>query len=146
MSWGKATPTPSQITDRIWLGSNKHAGELDETFGSCLSVGSRTPRNRLSTIDYLYVPLLDNGPVAASDFSTCIEFVIAHLLKDELKILIHCDAGRNRSAAIVTALLILRGQFSNWADSYEYVRSQRKCVQCNPEVRESIQEILKERL
>jgi hypothetical protein len=81
MSFGKATPTPSQITGRVWLGSNKHAGELDASFSTCLSVGSRAPRKRLSTIDYLHVPLLDNGPVAASDFSTCVEFVIAHLAR-----------------------------------------------------------------
>lgn len=79
MSYGKATAAPSQITDRIFLGSNKHAGELDASFGTCLSVGSRMPRNRLDTIDYMYVPLLDNGPVTASDFSTCIEFVLTHL-------------------------------------------------------------------
>lgn len=125
MSFGKATPTPSQITGRVWLGSNKHAGALDASFSTCLSVGSRAPRKRLSTIDYLHVPLLDNGPVAASDFSTCVEFVIAHVAADEKKILTHCDAGRNRSAAIVTALLILQGQFSGWDESYAYVKAQR---------------------
>jgi hypothetical protein len=138
MSWGKATPMPSQITDRIWLGSNKHAGELDASFGGCLSVGSRTPHKRLWTIDYLHVPLLDNGAMTASDFSNCMEFVLTHLRNDEKKVLIHCDAGRNRSAAIVTALLVHTGQFSGWDESYAYVKAQRECVQCNPRVKESV--------
>jgi hypothetical protein len=138
MSFGKATPAPSHITGRIWLGSNKHAGELDETFGACLSVGSRTPRNRLSTIDYLHVPLQDNGPVTDDDFSACIEFIILHLSTDDMKILIHCDAGRNRSAAIVTALLILQGQFSDWDEAFAHVKSKRECAGCNSKVKESV--------
>jgi protein-tyrosine phosphatase len=135
MSYGKATPTPSQITDRVWLGSNKHAGEIDASFSACLSVGNRTPRKRLVTVEYLHVPLLDNGPVSASDFSTCVDFVRAH---DGEKILISCAAGRNRSAAITTALLVLQGQFPSFEEAYAFVKRQRPCVHCNRVVRESV--------
>jgi protein-tyrosine phosphatase len=145
MSYGKATPAPSQITSRILLGSNKHADALDASYSACLSVGSRTPRNRIDAIDYLFVPLQDNGPVAASDFSTCIEFVLAHLLNDEKKILIHCNAGRNRSAAIVTGLLILQGQFSGWDEAYASVKSKRECAGCNSKVKESVLDALANR-
>ena len=84
------------------------------------------------------MPLADNGEVSASDFAACVDFAAAQLSKHGKRILIHCDAGRNRSAAIVTALLVLRGEFPDWDAAYAYVKSQRGCVGCNSKVKESV--------
>lgn len=54
------------------------------------------------------------------------------------RVLCHCNAGRNRSAAIVTGLLIYTGKFSDWDKAFAYVKSKRECVGCNSKVKESV--------
>lgn len=142
MSYGKVTVMPTQLTSRVWLGSNKHAENLDASFGACLSLGSRQPRNRIDMVDYLYVPILDNGPVTASDFLKCVEFASPYLGYGEKGILIHCDAGRNRSAAIVAGLFVYAECLPDFEKAFAYVKSKRPCAQCNRNVKESVVALL----
>lgn len=67
MSFGKATPTPSQITDLIFLGSNRHAVNLamenPSGIKAVLNVGTRRQYEQADSIEYKRVPLEDAGPV-----------------------------------------------------------------------------------
>jgi Dual specificity phosphatase, catalytic domain len=141
MSYGKATLEPSEITSRIFLGTRRHAGKLDVSFNACLSVGNRAPCDPVAGVDYLHIPLADNGPVTHDDFTACMEFVLDYLARGE-RVLVCCDAGRNRSAAIVTAVLVIADEFPSWAAAFDHVKSRRPCVRCNLIVVESVLENL----
>lgn len=140
MSFGKATAEPSQITDLIFIGSNRHAASLatENPFGirAVLNVGTRQ-YEQADSIEYKSVPLEDAGPVSRDDFLACIGFIKTHVGLGS-RILIHCNAGRNRSAAIIIGYLLAAEQCPDWDDAFEYVKSRRECVGCHPKVKESV--------
>ena len=140
MSWGKATIAPSQITDLIFIGSNRHAANLATENPSCIKAVLNVATQQYEqadSIEYKRVPVEDTGPVSLSDFKACIDFIQAHVDHGN-KILIHCRAGRNRSAAIVIGFLLVTNQHMNWKESFKYVKSKRECVSCHSKVRESV--------
>jgi protein-tyrosine phosphatase len=141
MSWGKATGAPSQITDFIFIGSNKHAGDLaacnPSGIKAALNVGDRREYAKVDSVEYKRVRLEDTGPVSQDDFNSCVDFIKTHTERGN-RILIHCNAGRNRSTAIVIGFLLTTGQFSRWTAAFKYVKSRRECAGCNTAVKESI--------
>jgi protein-tyrosine phosphatase len=146
MSWGKATIEPSQITDLVFLGSNRHgenlAMENPSGIKAVLNVGSRRQYEQADSIEYKRVPLEDAGPVSLNDFKACIEFIRAHVDQGN-KILVHCNAGRNRSTAMVIGFLLAAGEFMDWQEAFNHVKFKRDCVQCHSKVRESVIDNLK---
>jgi protein-tyrosine phosphatase len=145
MSWGKATAAPSQITDLIFIGSNKHAADLasanPEGIAAVLNVGDRRKYKQADSVEYRRVRLEDAGPVSQDDFNSCVDFIKTHAERGN-RILVHCNAGRNRSTAIVIGFLLTTGQFSRWTAAFKYVESKRECAGCNSIVKESVLEIL----
>jgi protein-tyrosine phosphatase len=138
---GPAPPEPSQITDNIFQGSNDHAVALaaDNPFGisAVLCVGTRAPYLLPPGVVSKRVPLKDAGPISLDDLRACVEFIRAAVNRN-MKILVHCDAGRNRSTAIVIAFLLATGQYESWADAFAYVKTKRDAIGVAHKIRESV--------
>jgi protein-tyrosine phosphatase len=141
MSWGKATAVPSQITDLIFIGSNRHAADLasanPEGIAAVLNVGDRRLYKQEKSVEYKRVRLEDPGPISQDDFNSCVDFIKTHTERGN-RILVHCNAGRNRSTAIVIGFLLTTGQLSRWTTAFKYVKSKRGCVGCNSVVKKSV--------
>jgi alkylated DNA repair dioxygenase AlkB len=139
MTWGKATPFPSQITQHLFIGSNAHAAALATAnplnIGAVLNVGTRRDYKQAPGIEYQRVPLEDTGAVTVQDFNTCMAFIEKH--RDN-NLLVHCNAGRNRSAAIVIGYLLKTGAFAGWRDAFRFIKGKREMVGCHSIVRDSI--------
>jgi protein-tyrosine phosphatase len=141
MSWNNAsTPEPSQVTDNLYLGSTRHAMALAKSnpFGidAVLNVGSREYKLP-SGIILKRVHLSDAGPISLDDLRSCVEFVRANV-NGNLKVLVQCSAGRNRSTSIVVAFLLATGQFESWADAFAFVKSKRNAIGVTTLNRESV--------
>jgi len=141
MSYGKATAAPTQITDLIFIGSNKHGRDLAVSNPSgiraVLNVGDRGEYAKADSIDYRRISLLDSGPVSRDELVACLAFVYYHVNRGS-RVLIHCNAGRNRSAAIAIAHFVISGQARDWDTAYKYVKSRRESVGVRVAIRMSI--------
>ena len=102
-----------------------------------LCVGTRQPYPLPSGVISKRVPLRDAGPIPPDELRSCIEFVRASV-NGNLKILVHCNAGRNRSTAIVVAFLLATGQYESWADAFAFVKSKRNAIGVCVRNRESV--------
>ena len=140
MSYGKATAAPSHITDLIFIGSRRHAANLTadnpSAINAVLNVGSGRYA-REDSIEYKHVPLPDAGPIPPGDLTACISFIRTHVDQGR-RILVHCNAGRNRSPAIAIGYLLATGQSADWNDAFHFVKSKRECVGVRVAIRESV--------
>lgn len=141
MSYGKATAAPTQITDQIFIGSNKHGRDLAVSNPSgiraVLNVGTRGDYARANSIDYMSVPLLDSGPVSRDEQVACLAFIHYHTDRGS-RVLIHCNAGRNRSAAIAIAHFLISGHARDYDTALRFIKSKREMCQIRLEIRMSI--------
>ncbi len=141
MSYGKATAAPTQITDLIFIGSNKHGRDLavnnPSGIRAVLNVGDRSEYAKADSIDYRRIPLLDSGPVFRDELVACLAFIYYHVNRGS-RVLIHCNSGRNRSAAIAIAHFLISGQARDWDTVYRYVKSKRECVGVRVAIRVSV--------
>lgn len=142
MSWGKSTAEPTQITDQIFLGSRRYAANLvvdnPSAIGAVLNVGTGRC-SQVDSIDYMHVPILDAGPISRDDLVACLAFIYYHVDRGA-RVLIHCNAGRNRSAAIAIAHLLVTGISADWNEAFHFVKSKRACVGVRVAIRVSVQD------
>jgi len=83
------------------------------------------------------IPLRDSGPVSLDELVACLAFIHYHVDRGS-RVLIHCNAGRNRSAAIATAHFVISGQALDWDTALRFMKSKRECVGVRVEIRMSI--------
>ena len=85
----------------------------------------------INALDTPYTELLDN-------FETSNDF-IDDAIMDNSKILIHCQAGRSRSATILIAYFMRKYNIS-YMKAYEFVKSKRSIINPNKEFVEALKE------
>jgi len=78
-------------------------------------------------IQQLYVPTVDHTEPAFDDLVKSIAFIDEHVKKGG-KVLIHCRAGRGRSAAVVYCWLLYNHGYRDLERAQAYLASKRKKV------------------
>jgi atypical dual specificity phosphatase len=121
-----------QIIDKVWLGSQDAAADLEQlkqkNITHILNVAP-IPNKFPEEFEYMNVPLLDvdETPLAAV-FPQCFEFI--DRARGAGGVLVHCNAGVSRSAAIVIGYCMhtLRKPFE---EIYRVVKQNRPAIQPN---------------
>jgi len=123
----------NEIIDRLWLG-DAHAS-VDETFlqghhiDVVMNCTKELPFSHLTNIVQYRVPLDDNLEEVeirnAGLWSSEIVFTLMKHYKKGDRILVHCFAGRQRSAASVAMFLILLKGFTT-NEAISFIRQKRE--------------------
>lgn len=113
----------SEITPNLWLG-NVYASRDKRFFESkgikaVLNCSSDIPRMFRSTaeVEYVRIPIEDDATVEGIDLArqyipVCVELLHKWLCIEKVPVLVHCWAGRQRSASMVVAFLVKYGNLS----------------------------------
>lgn len=115
----------------LYLGSQDAVGaELSELYGitHVLSVGVEAPPIA-SLWRTLFVPCLDLAETRLADVLALTDAFIGECRQMDGRILVHCNAGVSRSAAVVVGYF-MRTERLSYADALALVRAQRPC--CRP--------------
>jgi len=84
--------------------------------------------NNVRTISYHFVYIDDRETEPIHEhFRECIDFIRTG--KEDEAVLIHCYAGKSRSATIVIAYLMDQGM--NYLQAYDFVEKRRNCIDPN---------------
>lgn len=121
-----------KIADRIWIGSTPTVKMIEECGADavfcCIKAG--TPHEVTTLVgDYRGMPIPDGKKWDESRFNSAAQIVERWLAKGRT-VLIHCRAGRNRSAALAAILLIRQGWEPQAA--IDFIREIRPRAIANP--------------
>jgi len=83
-----------------------------------------------TSITYMRVPIADCGSVILSDYFQAVFQFITNALDTNGRILVHCFAGKSRSASFVIAYL-MEFQNMNYVDAFKHVQTHRAVVEPN---------------
>ena len=83
-----------------------------------------------SDITYMRVPITDCGSVELKEFFPMVFEFINNAFESSGRILVHCFAGKSRSASFVIAYL-MKYQKMNYTNAFQYVKSHRAVVEPN---------------
>lgn len=129
-------PFPNHCGRIIYLGSDNGANnfaKLSELgITHILNVSDCIPNYYESStnITYMRIPIADCGSVILKDyFPTVFEF-INNALESDGRVLVHCFAGKSRSASFVIAYL-MQYEKMNYMDAFKHVQSHREVVDPN---------------
>lgn len=93
------------ITDQIAIGNFVNAREIPPEIDAVLCLAGECVRNCGDVVDVLTVPLHDGAGNSPRAIEQAIWF-IGDVVKSGRRILVHCQAGRSSSVAIVAAYLV----------------------------------------
>jgi len=115
-------------------GSPISAADLEGTpFGAILNVCDfeepRYARGLSSHVQFIRRPINDIYPVPLP-YLTLATLELCHLRREEITTLVHCQAGRSRSPAVVALYLMARDEMS-WDEAVIWIRARRPEVQPN---------------
>ena len=129
-------PFPSDSGRIMYLGGDNVANDFAKLselrITHILNVSDCIPNYYESTTDitYMRVPIVDCGSVILKDyFPTVFEF-INNALESGGRILVHCFAGKSRSASFIIAYL-MQYEKMNYIDALKHVQSHREVVEPN---------------
>ncbi|XP_076460769.1 dual specificity protein phosphatase 1-like [Babylonia areolata] len=125
---------PVEILPHLYLGSGAHSSrrEMLERLGvtALLNVSASCPDHFPSAFRYLRVPVRDSVSAdLASWFARANQF-IDEVQAEGGRVLVHCQAGRSRSATVCLAYLMRTLHLSLDA-AFEHVRSRRRVIDPN---------------
>lgn len=119
-----------EIIQGLYLGSLRAAGnfewQIQTGITHILTMCEEVPWDSKPkhVLKHMHNEISDFGPVK-DDLDRLFKFIDES--RQEGKILVHCFAGRNRSASIVIAYLMYIQKIS-WEDAYSIVEKQRQCI------------------
>ncbi len=91
------------------------------------------------SVEYLYVPLLDNQSQSIADVFKVSNAFIGKALQDpNARVLVHCMVGASRSATLVAAYIMSETGF-NSAHVLDIIKQKRPIINPNPYFREQLQ-------
>jgi len=121
------------ISGKLYISSSLCADPRfleEEKIGQCISVMPRLPislKNNNRGIQVRHIPIHDNGDAKIGEH---FENAIYWINSFKGKTLVHCSAGRSRSATIIIAYLIAKRNLSV-RDAYRLLKSKRKIIEPN---------------
>ena len=128
------TPTNyNQITQNIWLGTNMcclahNATLLKLGFDADLDLEEARPEEPPHTKIYLWLPTPDHQAPTQTQLETGVD-LIASLIKQNLKMYLHCTNGHGRAPTLLTAYLMTTGL--NLDTAFNLIKSRRPVVHLN---------------
>ena len=138
---------PSQITKLLYLGNKTHANDIRVIdileIKTIINVAKEIPNyheNIRKDINYARIEVDDDINIDMTSFWVQIADIIESSAKLKKKILIHCSAGRSRSASSVIYYLMKKKNLS-LNESYEYVLRRRDIIDPNEGFRRQLKEI-----
>ncbi len=122
----------SKITDKIYLGDEEGAKDLDylkaEQIHYVLSIIENPPKYPEDMgINLMHLNIEDKCTNNNINYYVikCIDF-----LDKADKVLVHCSLGINRSAAIIIGYLMWKTH-SSYGEVYDFVKKRRECIEPN---------------
>lgn len=117
----------SFITDQLYLGSQEDAFSsefMSQEPTAVLNVAANVPMTPHAVVEYLHLPMYDNGTQDLLSFiPPAIDFINRNR-KRGVRVLVHCLAGISRSASIVIAYL-MQTQRLRFSEAQAVVKKQR---------------------
>lgn len=112
-----------EIIPDLWLSDKEGALEADESFIVVSVAEKAIDRDNFLIPVYNHWELKDEGEVKNMDpFAVeCVKKLVIRLLEHGKKVLVHCDAGIDRSPFIAAVVLEARGE--EFPDAYAIVRN-----------------------
>lgn len=133
-----------QVLDKIWLGDVKDAeGLFLDSHGihTVLSIaGHFYPHN--PDLDYVNEDFLDSE-IADKQWIRLVNRGV-DAVESGRPLMVHCLAGSNRSASILSSVLVRLGKFPTFDAAIEFLHSKRPCVHPNPYLRNMCMKLLGE--
>lgn len=124
---------PALVVPNLYVGSQDCcAPDVLSEYGikAVLSVGIESP-HKVSTITYTHVECLDLPETNLANVITTCNAAIKSAANENINILVHCNAGVSRSAAVIIGYLMLEMRMP-YDSAYQLLKSVRPCVQPNP--------------
>ena len=131
-----AKPRPDMVLPNLYIGNLSQAKNKEVLnnlqIQSIVQISdSNQPPLYPNDFDYHTVSLPDNNKVGLDDFF----FETIRFIKEKMekgRVLVHCNAGISRSAAVVMGFLIYYNEM-NYQEAFDLVKKNRPCI--NPKER-----------
>ena len=112
-----------------WEAGRQDAEEIDEGFALVVNCTPDIPQSERKGVEKVRMPIPDGhgdkeNAAMAKDLPRVVDVIIETLREGDGKVLVHCEAGRSRSASVIVAVLMRYRRYS-LEDSKLLVRS--KC-------------------
>lgn len=118
-----------RVAEGLHLGRRPLPGEIAEEVELVVDLSAELPKPRgLGHRRYRCLPILNRFAPTAETLAP----LIADLAAEPAPMLIHCIAGKGRSATVAAAVLIARGQATDAADAERQLQASRPVVHLHP--------------
>lgn len=125
-------PVISEIVPGLWMGGCLDGTFLPEEFGFVLSLFPWGRYELGRDTDRLQIHLYDGPEIPAAEFIDSLARIVNWQRGPEEKtVLVHCQAGLNRSSLITVRALMLEGMTADEAISLVRAQRSQYCL-CNP--------------
>lgn len=130
-----ADPPSELVSGRLWQGGCPVDFDWVREAGITLvldvaDADAHPPAGAVDGLTYLKCPLVDEGAVPDSTLTLGLARLVAELIRDGRRALVHCTFGRNRSGLMAT-LMVRELLGLSGADALEHVRARRDRVANN---------------
>lgn len=123
-------PPHDEIIPGLWLGRRCSGNELPSGVKLIVDMTSEFPEpaDLRSGRSYVCVPTLDASVPSDKAFANLVQTIVA----SPVPVYVHCALGHGRSAAVMTAVLVAKGDAATIEQAEESVKEARPRVEINP--------------
>ncbi|KAL0192110.1 hypothetical protein M9458_010406, partial [Cirrhinus mrigala] len=122
------------ITDSLYIGNSKTASDvsiLQSLNITCVINATQDASNgNIPTVDYMHVPVTDDPESRLCDYFDVVADKIQHVSDEHGRVLLHCNAGVSRSAALCLAYLMKHRRLT-LTEAHTLLKSHRPIVRPN---------------
>ncbi|MCB1056466.1 MAG: dual specificity protein phosphatase family protein [Acidobacteria bacterium] len=133
--WRRREPASQQVAPGLYLGRRPLASEIPAEVRRVVDLSAELPAPRgLGDRAYRCLPVLNRyAPEPA-----LLAPVVAEVAAEQAPVLIHCIAGKGRSAMLAAAVLLVRGAAGTVDEAEAILRRGRPGVHLHPAQREAV--------
>jgi protein-tyrosine phosphatase len=130
--------TSAEVVPGIWLGGYLGRHAPPAAVDLVIDVASELPRAPGTRgLDYLALPCLNRRTPSTAQTRRVVDRAAAH----RGAVLVYCGAGKGRSAAVVVAVLMARGQAATVAEAEALIRRVKPAVGLHPGQRRLVESL-----
>jgi protein-tyrosine phosphatase len=139
--WTRNAPHASAVTPQLWIGRlPAHAHELPQGVNAVVDMCAELPCTA-PTLHYRCVPALDLLPLTTDQLTRAAEAIERSLMA--APVLVCCALGYSRSAAAITAWLIISGHAASVEAAISCIRAARPMVIIGEAQRQKLEQLLR---